>query len=252
MRGARAPPGRRPGPAAAVERADAARNRERILKVAAELVACRGIDHVSMQEIAREAHVGTGTVYRRFGDRAGLALALLQADEAAFQERTAARRRRRSAPALPPLERLRAFGVGYLEHLEQHAALIAAADARPARRPRAVVALPHAPHRPAARGLPGRRCRARRARAVGRPRAGGVPRRAPSARLAARAAAARVGAARRRARRAGGARPSRAACRAARRARTPRSPRRPSPRAAARRARGSSGRARTPTATVPR
>ena len=51
------------------ERADAARNRERILKVAGELVACRGIDHVSMQEIAREAQVGAGTVYRRIARR---------------------------------------------------------------------------------------------------------------------------------------------------------------------------------------
>jgi AcrR family transcriptional regulator len=112
---------------APLERADAARNRERILKVAADLVACRGIDDVSMQEIAREAHVGTGTVYRRFGDRAGLALALLQADEATFQDRLL-----RGAPPLgpgaPAVERLQAFGAGYLEHLEQHAPLIAAAS----------------------------------------------------------------------------------------------------------------------------
>ena len=108
------------------ERADAARNRERILKVASDLVACRGIDHVSMQEIAREAHVGTGTVYRRFGDRAGLALALLQADEAEFQERLL-RGEPPLGPGAPALERLRAFGVGYLAHLERHAPLIAAA-----------------------------------------------------------------------------------------------------------------------------
>jgi AcrR family transcriptional regulator len=112
------------------ERADAARNRERILKVAGDLVACRGIDHVSMQEIAREAQVGTGTVYRRFGDRAGLALALLQADETAFQDRLL-RGEPPLGPGAPPLERLRAFGVEYLAHLEQHAPLIAAATATP-------------------------------------------------------------------------------------------------------------------------
>jgi AcrR family transcriptional regulator len=109
------------------ERADAARNRERILKVAGDLVACRGIDHVSMQEIAREAQVGTGTVYRRFGDRAGLALALLQADETAFQDRLL-RGEPPLGPGAPAVDRLRAFGCGYLEHLEQHAALIAAAS----------------------------------------------------------------------------------------------------------------------------
>lgn len=111
---------------ALVERVDAARNRERILKVATDLVACRGIDHVSMQEIAREAQVGAGTVYRRFGDRAGLALALLQADETAFQERVL-RGDAPLGPGAPPPERLRAFGVEYLEHLEHHAPLIAAA-----------------------------------------------------------------------------------------------------------------------------
>ena len=118
------------------ERADAARNRERILKVAGELVACRGIDHVSMQEIAREAQVGAGTVYRRFGDRAGLALALLQAEEAAFQDRLL-RGEPPLGPGAAPAERLRAFGVAYLEHLEQHAPLIAAATAsRPLDGPR--------------------------------------------------------------------------------------------------------------------
>jgi AcrR family transcriptional regulator len=111
-----------------LERADAARNRERILKVAGDLVACRGIDHISMQEIAREAQVGTGTVYRRFGDRAGLALALLEAETAEFQDALL-----RGAPPLgpgaPAIDRLRAFGVGYLEQLERFAPLIAAADA---------------------------------------------------------------------------------------------------------------------------
>ena len=113
---------------ATIERADAARNRERILKVAGDLVACRGIDHISMQEIAREAQVGAGTVYRRFGDRAGLALALLQADESAFQERLL-RGESPLGPGAPAAERLRAFGAGYLAHLEQHAPLIAAASA---------------------------------------------------------------------------------------------------------------------------
>ena len=109
------------------ERVDAARNRERILTVAAELIECRGIDHVSMQDVAREAGVGAGTVYRRFGDRAGLALALLDADTAEFQDELL-----RGAPPLgpgaPALERLKAFGRRYLEMLDQHAALVVAAE----------------------------------------------------------------------------------------------------------------------------
>ena len=54
------------------ERADAARNRLRILAAATELVEARGIEHVSMDDVARAACVGTGTLYRRFGDRADL------------------------------------------------------------------------------------------------------------------------------------------------------------------------------------
>jgi AcrR family transcriptional regulator len=46
-------------------RADAARNRQRILDAAAEVFADRGLD-VSLDDIAHAAGVGVGTVYRRF------------------------------------------------------------------------------------------------------------------------------------------------------------------------------------------
>jgi AcrR family transcriptional regulator len=116
------------GPSPALhERTDAARNRERILKVAGELVACRGIDHISMQEIAREAGVGPGTVYRRFGDRAGLALALLDHDTAALQD-AMLRGPAPLGPGAPALERLCAFGVRYLELLDANAPLMLAAE----------------------------------------------------------------------------------------------------------------------------
>jgi AcrR family transcriptional regulator len=59
-----------PSLGALTERADAARNRKRILEATAALVADRGIEHVSMQDVAEAACVGTGTLYRRFGDRA--------------------------------------------------------------------------------------------------------------------------------------------------------------------------------------
>ena len=38
-----------------------------------------------MEDVAHAACVGTGTLYRRFGDRAGLALALLDEQEREFQ-----------------------------------------------------------------------------------------------------------------------------------------------------------------------
>lgn len=58
-------------------RRDAERNRERILAAARDLFAERGLD-VSMDEIARCAGVGVGTVYRRFPDKAVLIDALFE------------------------------------------------------------------------------------------------------------------------------------------------------------------------------
>jgi AcrR family transcriptional regulator len=57
-------------------RADAERNRERILRAADDLFTRRGLD-VGLDEIARHAQVGVGTVYRRFRDRNELIAALL-------------------------------------------------------------------------------------------------------------------------------------------------------------------------------
>lgn len=60
------PPGDRP-----VLRRDAERNRRRILAAARGLISERGLG-VGYEEIAREADVGVGTVYRRFPTRDGL------------------------------------------------------------------------------------------------------------------------------------------------------------------------------------
>jgi AcrR family transcriptional regulator len=108
------------------ERADAARNRARILAAAAELVAERGIERVSMDDVARAACVGTGTLYRRFGDRAGLALALLDDHTRAFQDALISGPPP-LGPGAPAVERLHAFGDGYLDLLERHADILAVA-----------------------------------------------------------------------------------------------------------------------------
>jgi AcrR family transcriptional regulator len=108
------------------ERADAARNRARILAAAAELIAERGIEHVSMDDVARAACVGTGTLYRRFGDRAGLALALLDQHTRDFQNALIAGPPP-LGPGAPAAERIKAFGDGYLELLERHADILAVA-----------------------------------------------------------------------------------------------------------------------------
>jgi AcrR family transcriptional regulator len=60
------------------ERADAARNRELILTTARRLFAERGIS-VTLNDIAREAGVGVGTVYRKFEDKDAIITALLAA-----------------------------------------------------------------------------------------------------------------------------------------------------------------------------
>src|SRR6266576_1331973 len=52
-------------------RADAGRNRARVLEAAGELFGSRG-DEVQMAEIARAAGVGIGTVYRHFPTRQAL------------------------------------------------------------------------------------------------------------------------------------------------------------------------------------
>jgi AcrR family transcriptional regulator len=113
-------------PAAPVERADAARNRRRILCAAAELFEERGVDCVSMDDVAERAGVGKGTLYRRFGDKAGLALALLDEDDRRLQEGMI-RGEAPLGPGAAPRERLHAFGEAYLDLLERHSGLLAVA-----------------------------------------------------------------------------------------------------------------------------
>ncbi|WP_062290248.1 TetR/AcrR family transcriptional regulator [Demequina phytophila] len=57
-------------------RADAERNRQRLLVAAREVFATRGLD-VALDDVARQAGVGVGTVYRRFANREELVEAVL-------------------------------------------------------------------------------------------------------------------------------------------------------------------------------
>ena len=109
------------------ERADAARNRQRILVAAQTLFARDGVAGTSMDAIAAEAGVGKGTLFRRFGDRASLALALLESSERAFQE-AFIRGPAPLGPGAPPVERLVAFGRRLLQHLTTHGELLLAAQ----------------------------------------------------------------------------------------------------------------------------
>ena len=58
-------------------RRDAERNRQRILRAAAEVFTKRGLE-ATLDDVARHAGVGVGTVYRRFPDKASLVEALFE------------------------------------------------------------------------------------------------------------------------------------------------------------------------------
>lgn len=114
-------------PAGRPERSDAARNRERILCTAKRLFDQRGVTNVSMDEIAADAEVGKGTLYRRFGDRSGLALALLEAEDTELQD-AFLRGPAPLGPGAPPRERLVAFFAALSCFIDRHGALIAEAE----------------------------------------------------------------------------------------------------------------------------
>jgi AcrR family transcriptional regulator len=112
------------------ERGDAARNRVLLLDAARRLVAERGADAVTMDDIAAAAGVGKGTVFRRFGSRAGLMMVLLDEDERASQQAFLF-----GPPPLgpdaPPLDRLLAFGRDRLRFSHVHHELLSAANRDP-------------------------------------------------------------------------------------------------------------------------
>jgi AcrR family transcriptional regulator len=114
------------------ERADAARNRVKVLAAAEELFARHGPDCVSMEAIAAAAGVGKGTLFRRFGDRAGLAHALLDERERRLQEEMI-RGTPPLGPGAPPRERLIAFGRAVLAQSDDYRAILMAADVGGAR-----------------------------------------------------------------------------------------------------------------------
>ena len=97
------------GSTAACERADAARNREHLLVTARAMLADVGVDGLTMDGLARAAGLGKGTIFRRFGSRAGLLRELLNDSEMTFQEGFFSGPPP-LGPGAEPVERLVAFG----------------------------------------------------------------------------------------------------------------------------------------------
>jgi AcrR family transcriptional regulator len=91
------------------ERADAARNRAHLLATARQMLAEHGADKLTMDALAERAGLGKGTVFRRFGTRAGIFAALLDDDERAFQQQVLAGPPP-LGPGAAPLDRLIAYG----------------------------------------------------------------------------------------------------------------------------------------------
>jgi AcrR family transcriptional regulator len=85
-----------------------------------------------MEDIASAAGVGKGTLYRRFPDRASIAVALLDEHERALQERLL-RGPPPLGPGAPPAERLAAFYAAMVELLERHLHLALGAETGPRR-----------------------------------------------------------------------------------------------------------------------
>ena len=106
-----------PRPPERPERADAARNRRRVLDAAAALFAERDPATVTMEDIAQRAGVGKATLYRRYPDRTAIAAALLDGHERELQERLLTGPPP-LGPGAPPGERLAAFLVATAELLE--------------------------------------------------------------------------------------------------------------------------------------
>jgi AcrR family transcriptional regulator len=104
-------PQKRSQPAQRKPRMDAQRNRERILEVAKDAFARSGAG-TSLDDIAKQARVGAGTLYRHFPTRE----ALLEAVYRTEVEKLAAAERK-LAQDLSPIEALRAWMLLFVDYI---------------------------------------------------------------------------------------------------------------------------------------
>jgi AcrR family transcriptional regulator len=100
-----------PQPATRKPRADAQRNRERILEIAKEAFTRSGVN-ISLDDVAKQAGIGAGTLYRHFPTRE----ALLEAVYRTEVEKLAAAERE-LAETLSPIEALRAWMLLFVDYI---------------------------------------------------------------------------------------------------------------------------------------
>ncbi|MDQ2841790.1 MAG: TetR/AcrR family transcriptional regulator [Acidobacteriota bacterium] len=103
-------------------RADAQRNRERILEVA-RLAFARHGSKATLDDIARHADVGPGTLYRHFPTRDALIEAIYRSE---VKKLTAAGQR--FTATMPPLEALRAWMLLFIDHVASKKLILPAMD----------------------------------------------------------------------------------------------------------------------------
>jgi AcrR family transcriptional regulator len=102
---------KQPAPEPRKPRADAERNRERILVAAREAFTLHGVDIV-LDDVAKQAGVGPGTLYRNFPNRDALVAAVYRSelDKLATAERELSRTQ-------PPVEALRAWMKMFVDYI---------------------------------------------------------------------------------------------------------------------------------------
>jgi AcrR family transcriptional regulator len=98
------PPSRKP-------RADALRNRERILEIAKESFTRSGAN-ISLDDVAKQAGVGAGTLYRHFPTRDALLEAVYRTEVAKLADAE-----RKYAETMPPVEALRAWMLLFVDYI---------------------------------------------------------------------------------------------------------------------------------------
>jgi len=104
-------PKKNPQSAQRKPRSDAQRNRERILEAAKEAFTRFGAD-ASLDDIAKRAGVGAGTLYRHFPTRDALIEAVYRSEVEKLAEAE-----RRFTQTMPPIEALRAWMLLFVDHI---------------------------------------------------------------------------------------------------------------------------------------
>lgn len=105
------------------ERQDASQNRQKVLEAARQLFNSRGVDAVTMSDIAKEAGVGKGTLYRRYPDKGTLCMALVDQTTQDFQDSVLDYLRADGSKA-SPIEQIGWFFEALVDYLEANSSYL--------------------------------------------------------------------------------------------------------------------------------